>query len=102
MAVLPERGPFCQHTWEEGSTVTSHKQMHGRDALVTAVDVNTLIGACVHVRGLWDTEYAAGVAAGCMFWGFPFNLRLSRAAQGDWVTRVDNQSREVRVDHWGC
>lgn len=82
--------------------VTSHEQMHRCDALVAAVDVRTLIGACVHVRGLRDTERDAGVVAGRMFLGVPFNLRLSRAAQGDWVTRVDNQSREVRVDHWGC
>lgn len=73
MAVLPERGPFCQHMWEEGSTVTSHEQMHGCNVLVAAVEVSTLIGACIHVRGLRNTERAAGVVGGRMLLGVPFN-----------------------------
>lgn len=75
--VLPERRLFCQHTWEEESTVTSHKQMHSCNALITAVDISTLIGACIPVSSLGNTERAAGVVAKCILSAFPFNFGLS-------------------------
>lgn len=75
--MLPKRRLFCQHTWEEGSMVTSHKQMHSCNALVTAVDMSTLIGARIPVSGLGNSECAAGVVAGCILLAFPFNFGLS-------------------------
>ena len=77
MAVLPERRPFCQRMWEEGSMVTSHEQMHSCNALVTAVDISTIIGACIPVSGLGNTERAAGVVAECILSACPFNFGLS-------------------------
>lgn len=77
MAALPERRPFCQCMWEERSTVTSHEQMHCCNALVTAVDISTIIGACIPVSGLGNTERAAGVVAECILSAFPSNFRLS-------------------------
>lgn len=77
MAALPERQLLCQHRWEEGNVFTSHKQMHGCNALVTAVEISTLIGARIPVSGLGNTERAAGVVAERILLAFPFNFGLS-------------------------
>ena len=77
VAVLPEGRLFCQPTWGEGSTVTSHKQMHSRDARVAAVDISTLVGARIPVSGLGNAERAAGVVAECILSAFPYNFGLS-------------------------
>lgn len=57
--------------------LTSHKQMHSCNALVTAVDISTLVGASVLVSSLGDAECAAGVVADRSLLAFPFDLGLS-------------------------
>lgn len=74
---LPGRRLFCQGMWEERSRVTSHKQVDGCNALVTAVDITTAIGACIPVSGLGNTESADGVVTEYIFFGIPCNFRLS-------------------------
>lgn len=77
VAVLPGGRLLCQRMWEERSRVTSHKQVDGCSALVTAVDITTAIGACIPVSGLGDTERADGVVAECILFAIPCNFRLS-------------------------
>lgn len=76
-AGLPARSLLCQRVWEETSRVTSHKQVDGCNALVTAVDITAAVGACVPVRGLGNTEGAAGVVSECNLFAVPCNFRLS-------------------------
>lgn len=76
MAMDPGMGLFCQRRLEEGSMVTSHKQMHSCNALVAAVDISTHVGACIPVSGLGNAERAAGVIAEYILFGLPFNFGL--------------------------
>lgn len=63
--------------WEGRSRVTSHKQVDGCNALVTAVDITTTVGACIPVSGLGNTESADGVVTEGILFAIPCNFRLS-------------------------
>lgn len=74
---LPGGMLFSQGRWEGRSRVTSHKQVDGCNALVTAVDISAAVGACIPVSGRGNTECAGGVVTECAVLALPCNFRLS-------------------------